>query len=111
MLYGHTLNAFQTVGLALSLTAMIANFYEKGGKKHKGGHETADQKEAPTHEKAPLLSNGNEVDEESNSPSPVISEKEREIEMTHTLTKAMENPSEVDLLSLDEPPITTSTKV
>lgn len=29
VLYGHTLNAFQTVGLALSLTAMIANFYEK----------------------------------------------------------------------------------
>ncbi|RYH16890.1 hypothetical protein EON65_29360 [archaeon] len=29
ILYGHTLNAFQTVGLTLSLTAMIANFYEK----------------------------------------------------------------------------------
>ncbi|KAJ1435261.1 UAA transporter family-domain-containing protein [Ochromonadaceae sp. CCMP2298] len=33
LLYGHTMNAFQTVGLALSLIAMIANFYEKGGKK------------------------------------------------------------------------------
>ena len=29
LLYGHTLNAFQTVGLALSLIAMIANFWEK----------------------------------------------------------------------------------
>ena len=29
VLYGHTMNAFQTVGLALSLAAMIANFYEK----------------------------------------------------------------------------------
>jgi hypothetical protein len=29
ILYGHTMNAFQTVGLALSLAAMIANFYEK----------------------------------------------------------------------------------
>lgn len=29
ILYGHTLNASQTVGLALSLAAMIANFYEK----------------------------------------------------------------------------------
>jgi UDP-galactose transporter B1 len=29
LLYGHTMNAFQTVGLALSLIAMIANFYEK----------------------------------------------------------------------------------
>ena len=35
MLYGHTMNAFQTIGLALSLSAMIANFYEKGGKKSK----------------------------------------------------------------------------
>lgn len=29
VLYGHTMNAFQTVGLALAITAMIANFYEK----------------------------------------------------------------------------------
>ena len=29
------MNAFQTIGLALSLSAMIANFYEKGGKKSK----------------------------------------------------------------------------
>lgn len=29
VLYGHTLNAFQTVGLTLSVAAMIANFYEK----------------------------------------------------------------------------------
>ena len=29
VLYGHTLNAFQTVGLVLSLAAMIANFADK----------------------------------------------------------------------------------
>lgn len=29
ILYGHTLNAFQYVGLLLSITAMIANFYER----------------------------------------------------------------------------------
>lgn len=29
VLYGHTMNAFQTVGLGLAITAMIANFYEK----------------------------------------------------------------------------------
>lgn len=29
ILYGHTMNAIQTVGLSLSLIAMIANFYEK----------------------------------------------------------------------------------
>lgn len=28
-LYGHTLNAFQTVGLVLSIGAMCANFMEK----------------------------------------------------------------------------------
>jgi hypothetical protein len=28
-LYGHTLNAAQTVGLTLAIAAMIANFYEK----------------------------------------------------------------------------------
>jgi UDP-galactose transporter B1 len=35
VLFGHSLNAIQTVGLALSLTAMIANFYDKGSKKKK----------------------------------------------------------------------------
>lgn len=30
-LYGHVLNAYQTVGLVLSISAMIANFYEKVG--------------------------------------------------------------------------------
>jgi len=29
VLYNHVLNASQMVGLALSITAMIANFYEK----------------------------------------------------------------------------------
>lgn len=33
VLFGHSLNAIQTVGLALSMTAMIANFYDKGKKK------------------------------------------------------------------------------
>jgi hypothetical protein len=38
VLYGHTMNAFQTVGLALAIAAMIANFYEKGGNKEGHGH-------------------------------------------------------------------------
>ncbi len=33
VLYGHTMNSFQTLGLTLSITAMIANFYDKGGGK------------------------------------------------------------------------------
>jgi solute carrier family 35 (UDP-galactose transporter), member B1 len=35
ILYGHTMNAMQTIGLALSITSMIANFYDKGGGKKK----------------------------------------------------------------------------
>eukprot|EP01034_Spumella_vulgaris_P024816 gene24816-31198_t len=33
VLYGHTLNAIQVVGLTLAIVSMIANFWEKGGKK------------------------------------------------------------------------------
>ena len=29
VLYGHVMNVFQGLGLFLSLTAMVANFYEK----------------------------------------------------------------------------------
>lgn len=54
VLYGHTLNAAQTVGLALSLAAMIANFYEKGGNK-KHGEKSQDKKEALPHENVHLL--------------------------------------------------------
>ncbi len=39
VLYGHTMNAFQTLGLTLSITAMIANFYDKGGGKKKNNIE------------------------------------------------------------------------
>ena len=35
ILYGHTMNVFQALGLVLSITAMIANFYDKGGNKNK----------------------------------------------------------------------------
>jgi len=56
ILYGHTLNAFQTVGLTLSLAAMIANFYEKGGGKKEGKKATeSDRKEAVEDEKVPLM--------------------------------------------------------
>lgn len=44
VLFGHSLNAIQTVGLTLSLLAMIANFYDKGSKKKK-------EKEAPQGDK------------------------------------------------------------
>ena len=54
LLYGHSLNSLQVVGLGLSLAAMIANFYEKGGSKK--AEEAADKKAAPPDEKISLLS-------------------------------------------------------
>jgi UDP-galactose transporter B1 len=60
VLYGHTLNAIQTVGLTLSLVAMIANFYEKGGKPKK---DESDRKEAIADEVVPLMADGEEGEE------------------------------------------------
>eukprot|EP01035_Chromulina_nebulosa_P016817 gene16817-22301_t len=62
ILYGHHLNAIQTVGLTLSLAAMIANFYEKGGGKKHGdkGVTNEDKHEAKPEEKKSLL---DEIDE------------------------------------------------
>lgn len=90
ILYGHSLNAFQTVGLALSLAAMIANFYEKGGGKHKGT-DSKDKKEALPQEKQHLLGpdQENSDDLETNNVE---------------LVKAVERPSEVDLVSLEMRP-------
>eukprot|EP01038_Epipyxis_sp_PR26KG_P009742 gene9742-13108_t len=62
ILYGHVLNAFQMVGLTLSITAMIANFYDKGGHKNKKGIEESDKNEAAIQEKMPLLSTEDDDD-------------------------------------------------
>ena len=73
VLYGHQLNAFQIVGLTLSLAAMIANFYEKGGKGGEGGHgkkkghDSADRQEALQTEKVGLLAPEEEDDEQKSS--------------------------------------------
>mmetsp|Transcript_19982 Transcript_19982/g.28707 ORF Transcript_19982/g.28707 Transcript_19982/m.28707 type:complete len:389 (-) Transcript_19982:78-1244(-) len=61
LLYGHTLNAIQSVGLCLAIVAMIANFYEKGGKKKPKADENA---EAPPEENIPLM---DMQDEEANN--------------------------------------------
>jgi hypothetical protein len=94
ILYGHTLNAFQTVGLALSLSAMIANFYEKGGGKHKGT-DSKDKKEALPQENQHLLG-----PDQENSEDLETNPNENNVEQV----KAVERPSEVDLLSLDKRP-------
>ena len=82
ILYGHQLNASQIVGLTLSLAAMIANFYEKGGKGGEGGHgakkghDNIDRQEAIHTEKVGLLSQEEEDDDEQKT--------SRQLEMTHT---------------------------
>jgi UDP-galactose transporter B1 len=43
VLYGHTMNAFQTLGLVLAITSMIANFYEKGPKRSGAAAAAADE--------------------------------------------------------------------
>ena len=42
VLYGHSINATQTVGLSLAMIAMIANFYEKGEIKFKENSKQVD---------------------------------------------------------------------
>lgn len=69
LLYGHTLNAIQTVGLALALASMIANFYErkdKGGHGHGHGGNKAvesDRQEASQDENSALLGPPGDVEE------------------------------------------------
>ena len=53
VIYGHSMNAIQSVGLLLSLVSMVANFYEKGGKSKVS---EIDKLEAQVHEQQPLLS-------------------------------------------------------
>jgi hypothetical protein len=60
LLYGHTMNGFQTTGLLLALSSMVANFVDKGGKR---GASEADMRQAETTEREGLLSRGG--DEES----------------------------------------------
>lgn len=67
VLYKHSINAVQTVGLVLALAAMIANFYEKGGSKHKPAEP------AHHHDEKPLLAPDQEMfDEDEASDGEVI---------------------------------------
>eukprot|EP00981_Chlorochromonas_danica_P005372 scaffold1088_cov177-Ochromonas_danica.AAC.8 len=84
VLYGHQLNAFQTVGLTLSLAAMIANFYEKSGGKGKHGHHpptVQDQHEAARVEKVALLAPDNSDDEADIEPGRSKHESMQDIEL------------------------------
>lgn len=75
VLYGHTMNGFQTMGLMLAIASMIANFYDKGGKK---GASAEDIEEAGVTEKEGLLTAGDndqddEEDEEKGKTTPTKS--------------------------------------
>ena len=56
--YGHHLNWIQTLGLVVSVGAMVGDFFgKKGGKEgHGAGHAPATFKDAPTEEQQPMLS-------------------------------------------------------
>lgn len=93
ILYGHTLNASQTVGLLLSIVAMIANFYEKGGKSHGKKAEKGDRQEAPADEKVPLLVEG-AGDEEEGAGAVVAPPQSREEDLIiNSDWSALGNPS------------------
>ena len=63
VLYGHSLNAVQVVGLLLSLAAMIANFKGKGGGAKKEGEGSGDKEKLPD-DKVSLLSDTDNRDVE-----------------------------------------------
>lgn len=65
IIYSHDLNALQIVGVVLAISAMVANFRQKGGK-HKE-HGEAKQPEVAEEEK-PLLHEGDEEDPDPNAP-------------------------------------------
>ncbi len=81
VLYGHTMNGFQTMGLMLAIASMIANFYDKGGKK---GASVEDIKDAGVAEKEGLLmaDSDEEEDEEKGSRTPPIKDPFGDIELS-----------------------------
>jgi UDP-galactose transporter B1 len=88
VLYGHTLNAAQTVGLALSLAAMIANFYEKGGSKNHG-EKAQDAKEALPHENVHLLSSSEPTGDVDVDTDELVSRNQRTPSMADDVERKM----------------------
>lgn len=78
ILYGHSLNGLQAVGLLLSVTSMIANFVDKGGKK------------APP----PELKHADEEDQEEGEADPLMKDG---LEMTGTPIKQFRDGEEYDI--------------
>lgn len=115
-LYGHTLNAFQTVGLGLSLTAMIANFYEKGGNKKAAAQAAVtamDRKEALPQERQQLLAPDDDDDDEDHDygdPDGSMHTVGLDLDSssnTNKPGKITDNPVDVSLLDLEEEPVYT----
>jgi UDP-galactose transporter B1 len=103
LLYGHTMNAIQTVGLTLSVAAMIANFYEKGGKKKE---VEADKKASKEDEQVPLMMEEGQHDDAADG------DGEGQVEMTSSsvagrgngaaASKTQTQPQEDNLLDFEE---------
>lgn len=108
VLYGHTLNAFQGLGLLLAITAMIANFWEKKPHGHGGHGHGQDKAEAAPSENVMLLAPDNDVGEDDiesptiDSPLPSASNtplRKAKSESAETTTAA----ASVDLLNEPNP--------
>mmetsp|Transcript_21199 Transcript_21199/g.21316 ORF Transcript_21199/g.21316 Transcript_21199/m.21316 type:complete len:448 (-) Transcript_21199:160-1503(-) len=63
LLYGHTMNAIQTVGLGLAVVSMVANFYDKGRSKLKKHVQEKDREEADISERISLVDDQDEEEE------------------------------------------------
>eukprot|EP01042_Synura_sphagnicola_P000774 gene774-860_t len=83
-IYGHTINAIQTVGLVLAVVAMIANFYEKGGSKR----DKDAAKLALEEEVQPLMGDGDVEDEDGGESEPKATHWPREGPIVSSSRKA-----------------------
>lgn len=104
VLYGHTINAFQTVGLGLALASMIANFYEKGGNKKENkdskGISNEDRNEADKEENLPLIAVSHSHDDEDGN----------EKNNSNNSNNSNNNNKEADLLGLEMANISDNVK-
>lgn len=74
-LYGHTVNVFQFVGLILSLSAMIFNFIDKGGKKKESSPSSS---EIELNEGKKVGLDKDDVEEDLEALNPLLDNKEIE---------------------------------
>lgn len=109
VLYNHTMNAFQTVGLGLALASMIANFYEKGGGKkentnNSNGISSDDRKEADKEENVPLIAASHSNDDDESGKNNNVNDN------YDNRNRNNKEPKEADLLGLEMANISDNVK-